>query len=657
MGLLELPVIPVLVGCSLLALATYFAIYFVRPAKRLGSALDKVGGEVEAARAAGERDLTACFASDPSLSAIWQEYRDTLHKQKAIDPATGESIEIAVRSTVPAEIYFSANNVVDGRVHAEFFRHVPGIFTGLGIIGTFFGLLKGLWLFQISEDAGVVRNSLTSLLHGVSEAFFISAVAILFAMIVTFVEKYQLNRLYGKLARLVQAIDATFEAGAGEEYLARLVSSSEESASQTRILKDALVADLKEILTDLAERQIAATTQRSSELGTSIATALTDALREPLDQIAGAVGQVSRDQSSAVTSLLTDVLASFSEKLESMFGNQLSGIGEMQQRTIDSMQAAVAQLQDLTANAEAAGTRATDAMSAKLVEAMEAAESRQAAIGEELRSALSEMRSAGAAMQSETQERMQALLGELGDKLGVALERMERQATERSERQALHDERRSEAAESQVARIGGKVGELTANVDTMLASVAEMVGRIEAATRDAFVRLNGGADTLLAAAGRFESSGHKAAEGFERMSSVTTGLTEAAGTVAGAARSLDSVVADYRSARDAVATMVEGLRQTVEAASREASLTGDVLSRIEMATQKLAAAQHAADGFLEEVTDVLATSQERFSEGMRSTVITANKQFHQELSQATGLLKDAIQELEFALPSPTRSAA
>jgi hypothetical protein len=44
---------------------------------------------------------------------------------------------------------------------------------------------------------------------------------------------------YGKLGRLVQAIDATFEAGAGEEYLARLVVSSEGSASQTRIiLKD-----------------------------------------------------------------------------------------------------------------------------------------------------------------------------------------------------------------------------------------------------------------------------------------------------------------------------------------------------------------------------------------------------------------------------------
>ena len=112
-----------------------------------------------------------CFAGDAQLESIWREYRETLHSQKLVDSATGEEMVVAVRSTVPAETFFSQHLVVDGRVHSEFFKHLPGIFTGLGIIGTFFGLLRGLSAFQISEDAGVVRGSLTSLLHGVSEAF------------------------------------------------------------------------------------------------------------------------------------------------------------------------------------------------------------------------------------------------------------------------------------------------------------------------------------------------------------------------------------------------------------------------------------------------------------------------------------------------------
>lgn len=406
--------------------------------------------------------------------------------------------------------------MVDARVHAEFFKHLPGIFTGIGIIGTFSGLLTGLRTFQISEDSGIVRNSLTSLLHGVSEAFLVSATAILLAMISTVLEKYLLNKLYGKVARLAHTVDEAYVAGAGEEYLARLVSSSEESASQTRMLKDALVADLKEILTDLAERQIDATNRRSGELGAAIAGALTDALKTPLDQIAGAVGQVSQDQSSAVTRLLTDVLASFSERLENMFGSQLSGIGDMQQRTVEAMQTAVGRLQELTANVEAAGTRTTDAMASRLEESVKAIEARQAATTDELRVVLGEIRSTTGSMQAETQERVQAMLAEMGQRMADAVAAVESHAAERARTQAEDEGRRVAETVGQVGRMRESVDGMSTGVGQLLEAVKEMASRVERATQDALARLNGGADTLLAAAGRFEASGREAAESFGR---------------------------------------------------------------------------------------------------------------------------------------------
>lgn len=657
MTLSELPVIPTLVACALLGCAFAFVRYFFIPARKLDNTIADIIRKVELARASGSRELADCFEGDPAIRALWSEYRETLHVQKALDAVTGEMVEVAVRSTVPAEMFLSPHSVVDGRVHAEFFKHLPGIFTGIGIIGTFSGLLTGLRAFQISDDSGVVRNSLTALLHGVSEAFTVSAMAIFLAMVTTILEKYRLNSLYRKASHLAQEIDATYEAGAGEEYLARLVSSSEEAASQTRILKDALVADLKEILTDLAERQINATVQRSAELGQTIAGALTDALKAPLDQIAGAVGQVSQDQSSAVTKLLTDVLASFSDRLENMFGSQLSGIGNMQERTIEAMQTAVSRLQDLTANVEAAGTRASETMSSKLVEAVQAVEARQSAISDELRSVLGEIRSTTGQLQTETQERVQSMLADLGERMGEAIAAIERQSAERSRLQSEEDDRRAQAAAGNVGQMREAVGELATNVGGLVAAIQEMTAGVQATTRDAFTRLNGGADTLLAAANRLEASGREAAGGFDRIASATSGLSEAAGSVAGAARSLDSVVADYRSARDAVASMVQDLRGTVEVASREATLTADVLGRIEGATQKLIAAQTEADGFLDEVVEVIGSSHEKFADGMRNTVVEANRQFHKELSQATGLLKEAIQELEYALPAGGRQAA
>ena len=131
-------------------------------------------------------------------------------------------------------------------------------------------------------------------------------------MITTAVEKALLVGLYRKTERLTQAIDEHFKAGVGEEYLSRLVTASEESASQTRILKDALVEDMRSLLTELIDRQIAANTSSHAQLGQQIATSFGQELREPLDKIANAVGQVEQDQGSAVQSLSTDVLASFS---------------------------------------------------------------------------------------------------------------------------------------------------------------------------------------------------------------------------------------------------------------------------------------------------------------------------------------------------------
>ena len=309
--LADIPLIPALIAVVLVAAAISFVLYFWRPAVKLGRTLEAAISKLRSARDASRTDLASCFEDDQKLRHIWTEFKETLHTQTAIDPVSGSRIEIAVRSTVPAEAFFSTQAVVDGTVHTEFFKHLPGIFTGIGIIGTFGGLIKGLSTFQISENPTVVRDSLTVLLHGVSEAFMVSALAIAFAMIATIVEKFLLNQLYGKVETLYQLLDAAYEAGAGEEYLSRLVNASEESASQTRILKDALVSDLKDILTDLTERQIAATSQGNADLGNKFSEIMTGALKGPLDQIAGAVGQVSQDQSSAVSKLLTDVLASW----------------------------------------------------------------------------------------------------------------------------------------------------------------------------------------------------------------------------------------------------------------------------------------------------------------------------------------------------------
>lgn len=88
---------------------------------------------------------------------------------------------VAYRATAPAESFFNSQFVVDSRLRTEFFKHLPGIFTGIGIIGTFTGLIVGLQGFQVSQDPAKVSASLETLLAGVLEAFVVSALAIALA--------------------------------------------------------------------------------------------------------------------------------------------------------------------------------------------------------------------------------------------------------------------------------------------------------------------------------------------------------------------------------------------------------------------------------------------------------------------------------------------
>src|SRR6185437_9511197 len=133
------------------------------------------------------------------------------------------------------------------------------------------------------------------LMHGVSDAFMVSFAAIALAMLITFVEKLVLVRLYARVRKLTQAIDERFKAGIGEEYLSRLVGAAEESAVQARVLKNALVGDLKTVLKEISQYQVKALRANLQALGQYIGDTMALQLRGPLLRLADATDKVRSD--------------------------------------------------------------------------------------------------------------------------------------------------------------------------------------------------------------------------------------------------------------------------------------------------------------------------------------------------------------------------
>jgi hypothetical protein len=336
------------------------------------------------------------------------------------------------RSTVPAEVFFNVETLVAVELKTEYFKHQPGILTGIGIIGTFAGLLRGLSTFSVSSDPETVRLSLDTLIQGVREAFYVSLFAIALAMFTTFFEKLIVTKRIKQVEELCQLLDSLFEGGAGEEYLARLVKAGESSATQTAQLKDALVSDLKEMLAEMTRQQteaIAASFATSSEnSGKRIAEAISDSLSEPLQKIAAAVNTTTDTNGEVVTRALNEALITFSQKMEDTFGGQMGGINQLLQQTTLAMESTVSRFDQLANSLGDAGKNATDVMSERLSSALESMEARQLVLNNTMTEFVGQLRDTVQSSQSETNNQLQQTLALLGGQVAAMTEQLQAQA-------------------------------------------------------------------------------------------------------------------------------------------------------------------------------------------------------------------------------------
>ncbi|MBF0236968.1 MAG: anti-phage defense ZorAB system ZorA [SAR324 cluster bacterium] len=382
--------IPQIVIIVVMILLLVFLIFYFFRAIRLKWLLWNTEKSIRVLRheAKGEcvlpKDLTPIMSKSATLKHLWSEYQETLHHQK----------DGRVRATVGAENFFHTESLVDIPLFTDFFKHLPGILTGIGIIGTFWGLIQGLHGFQPGGEPEAVRQSLQFLLNGVREAFIASGIAIFMAMIITFFEKISLASCYSAVEKLAQIIDALYESGVGEEYLSELVSQSTKNATQTTQLKDVLVEELKQLLTNLTERQIQANQSYYQESSQTIASQIQESIQsgmQPLGRIATAVDGVRKDQGSAVHGMLEDVLTAFMSKMEDTFGGQMTGLNSMMTESVQAMQNMQQGFSRLITDLEKSGANNTSVMSNELRQIMNESENRQNQMNHQMKQLVEEI--------------------------------------------------------------------------------------------------------------------------------------------------------------------------------------------------------------------------------------------------------------------------
>ena len=587
----------------------------------------------------------AVFRGEP-IKHLWEEYSDTLHDLKKASSGGVELREL--RATVPAETMFTREVLVDSRLLDEFTRHLPGVMTGLGIIGTFAGLLEGLGNFNPATAATAV-SGLGPLMEGVKHAFVASGVAIGCAMGVVFISRLTLAYFYALVERLTQTIDSLYSTGAGEEYLARLVKASERNEANTSQLKDALVEDLNKMMTNLIDRQIAAHEAATAGLGDRIGQSIASGIADPMKKVGEAIEATTRGNGQQVEGMLETLLTGFMAKLEDTFGGQMRGINEQMQRSMDVMTSVQSSLQSLLTDIKATNEHASNQMSGKLEDAMKKAADNQQFLTDQMRQFVQDFHKLIAEEQDKSKKAMDEALLKVLNEVAVGMESLENVRKTAANEETGRNERLAKET-------GQLVGGLTTQVDTLLNSVSEQVSKTQQnidalgrVTMSAIDGMNQGALTMGSAAQRFETAGNSVTDVFKASSSVADKLNSSASSLQAAANAVQKGFDQYDSTRRTVDQQVASLMGLIESARKEAGVSNDLVNNIKTSAESLLKAEAQSRQHLDSVNTALIKAFNEFGSALVNQVKKTIAETDRHLADGTGHLNGVVQEFASAV--------
>jgi len=619
---------PYIISCIIffVGLLSYFYVTkYQKPGTKLEEKLKEINAQLLALSKSADVDvdlnaLKGIFNEKPFIN-LWQEYSQSLHVVVSED---GE--HSAVRSTVPAEVFFSKESIVDSQINAEFFRHLPGILTGVGIIGTFTGLVWGLGSFSASKAS----ETLDLLLGEVKSAFLGSWFAILAAILITFFEKRVLNNCYKQVDELTEQLDGLFSAGVGEDYLARLVRATESSATHAASLKDALMRDLEVLMS-----------KQATQIGVSIG----ESLKAPLETIGGAVKDFSTGQGQAVSGMLENLLAGFMDKLDQTFGSQIKGINEAIQKSSDSMtlvQMAMTKLIDDISNA---GKSAASEMSMKMEESMQRAALAQEAMNEQLRMFIEELKQLMIQQQGETKNAMNETIQKVLGELEAGIRSI---AEERNKQIAQDQQRTTDLTDSTKQLYGGlseNVAKLIEDIKQSTIKTEENISQIQRVSTSAISGMNDGAINMKLAAERFTDAGNAVTEVLEGSKNITVQMEQAAQSLQGTTSIIKDLLYKYEESRQASQSYVQELTALIATAKREAGVSEKIVADMQRIMDTLNSTEKLSTQYLDTVNSVLTTAFEKFNSEMLAQVTKINAENDKLMASSIGALRAAVETM------------
>ena len=324
------------IGVAFLLLGICFSVKTFLRLRLIKGLTKEVRGYDRPAQPAIKQELKEKFNRNRELVEAWREFEDSLITRQR------ENQEM-VYKTGEASLFFGEDRLLP--LNLRFWNSVPALLVGLGILGTFVGLVWGLIPFSDIDftQTAQIQSAIKKLLSGVSTAFVTSVWGMLTSLLFNGWEKFGIGLVSKAIADLQSALDRLFTLTTQEEISFR---QEDELAQQT--------AALKSFSTDLANDIKSAMAQGRQEIiqelhnvPQAFSNAMAEQLVPSLDSLNTAVEKLrqQKEESSADTigKLIKEFQDSLSsstvhhmEELAQTLGNQVKEMITSVQNQIDS---------------------------------------------------------------------------------------------------------------------------------------------------------------------------------------------------------------------------------------------------------------------------------------------------------------------------------
>ena len=234
---LKIYVIPLIVVIFVVSIALLIVgIFRIRgDVKSLVKKLRKLPKHAAVVRSSDWSDIEKELEQDKVLHNQWQEFLECVVTEQKKQYKNGEKHSyntVAARNFFHFDEVVSTSNVWLLNIKFNFFTAVPSILTGLGIIGTFIGIVASLR--HDPNIAGIAGINIEAFLSGLWLSFATSIVGLLLAVLFTLLEKVMIDRAEHLFDELIREIDRVFKRKAEQQYLANINSKLDE---QSHVMK------------------------------------------------------------------------------------------------------------------------------------------------------------------------------------------------------------------------------------------------------------------------------------------------------------------------------------------------------------------------------------------------------------------------------------